>query len=48
MARFPPERSVTRGTAVTGGTALICLQPAHAEHVRPMEDEDACDDFRAG
>jgi len=26
----------------------ICLQPAHAEHARPMEDEDACDDGRAG
>ena len=25
-----------------------CVQPAHAEHARPMEDEDACDDFRAG
>lgn len=26
----------------------VCLQPAHAEHARPMEDEDACDDGRAG
>ena len=26
----------------------ICLQPDHAEHARPMEEEDACDDFRAG
>ena len=26
----------------------ICLQPTHAEHARPMEDEDACDEFRAG
>jgi len=26
----------------------VCIQPAHAEHARPMEDEDACDDFRAG
>ena len=26
----------------------ICTQPAHPEHARPMEDEDACDDFRAG
>jgi len=26
----------------------ICTQPAHAEHSRPMEDEDACDDFRSG
>ena len=24
----------------------ICLQPAHAEHARPMESEDACDEFR--
>ncbi len=24
----------------------ICLQPAHAEHARPMEAEDACDEFR--
>ena len=29
-------------------TKEICLQPAHSEHARPMEDEDACDDFRAG
>jgi hypothetical protein len=26
----------------------ICTQPAHAEHARPMEPEDACDDGRAG
>lgn len=25
-----------------------CMQPAHAEHARSMESEDACDDFRAG
>ena len=26
----------------------ICVQPAHSEHARPMENEDACDEFRAG
>ena len=26
----------------------ICLQPAHAEHARPMEDNGPCDDFREG
>ena len=26
----------------------ICLQPAHAEHARPMDEENACDDFRSG
>ena len=26
----------------------LCTQPAHAEHARPMESEDACDDGRAG
>jgi hypothetical protein len=26
----------------------ICLQPAHAEHARPMEEETACDEFREG
>ena len=26
----------------------ICTQPAHAEHARPMDDENACDDGRAG
>lgn len=26
----------------------ICTQPAHAEHARPMEEEDVCDDGRAG
>ena len=26
----------------------ICLQPDHPEHARPMDAEDACDDFRAG
>jgi hypothetical protein len=26
----------------------ICLQPAHAEHARPMERDEACDDGRAG
>jgi hypothetical protein len=26
----------------------ICLQPAHAEHARPMEKDEPCDDGRAG
>jgi hypothetical protein len=26
----------------------ICLQPDHPENARPMEDEEPCDDFRAG
>ena len=26
----------------------ICLQPAHAEHARPMENDEPCDDFRSG
>jgi hypothetical protein len=26
----------------------VCLQPAHAEHTRPMESEDVCDNGRAG
>ena len=26
----------------------ICTQPAHAEHARPMEHENACDDGRSG
>lgn len=26
----------------------ICLQPAHAEHARPMGRDEPCDDFRAG
>jgi hypothetical protein len=26
----------------------ICLQPDHAEHARPMRDEEPCDDFRGG
>ena len=26
----------------------ICLQPAHAEHARPMERNEPCDDGRAG
>ena len=26
----------------------ICTQPAHAEHSRPMDEEDVCDDFRSG
>ena len=26
----------------------ICLQPAHAEHARPMEHDEPCDDGRAG
>lgn len=26
----------------------ICLRPDHAEHARPMDAEDACDDFRGG
>ena len=26
----------------------VCLQPSHAEHTRPMESEEPCDDGRAG
>ena len=26
----------------------ICTQPSHAEHFRPMDDEEPCDDGRAG
>ena len=26
----------------------ICLHPAHAEHARPMERDEACDEFHAG
>jgi hypothetical protein len=26
----------------------ICIKPEDAEHARPMEEEDACDDGRAG
>ncbi|MCX6664754.1 MAG: hypothetical protein NT038_01650 [Euryarchaeota archaeon] len=26
----------------------ICLQPAHPEHVRSMDAEEPCDDFREG
>jgi peroxiredoxin len=26
----------------------LCTQPAHAEHTRPMNNENACDDGRAG
>ena len=26
----------------------LCTQPAHAEHARPMESEDACNDGRSG
>ena len=29
-------------------TLDICTQPAHAEHSRPMDEENACDDGRAG
>jgi len=36
------------GKPMTKTTKDICLQPAHPEHARPMEDEDACDDFRQG
>jgi hypothetical protein len=29
-------------------TANICLQPDHAEHARPMDTDEPCDDFRGG
>ncbi len=25
----------------------ICLEPTHAEHARPMEHDEPCDDFHA-
>ena len=36
------------GKPMTKMPKEICLQPAHAEHARPMEQEDACDEFREG
>ena len=29
-------------------TIDICTQPAHDEHARPMDEEDVCDEGRAG
>jgi len=26
----------------------VCTQPAHAEHARPMNSDEPCDDGRAG
>jgi len=26
----------------------ICIQPSHAEHARPMTDDEPCNDFRSG
>ena len=26
----------------------VCTQPAHAEHSRPMDHDEPCDDGRAG
>lgn len=26
----------------------ICVQPSHAEHTRPMDKEEPCDDGRSG
>jgi hypothetical protein len=26
----------------------VCTQPAHAEHARPMEHDEPCDDGRSG
>lgn len=26
----------------------VCTQPAHAEHSRPMEHEDSCNEGRSG
>ena len=26
----------------------FCIQPAHAEHARPMRHDEPCDDGRAG
>lgn len=36
------------GTMMKQIPSTLCLQPAHAEHARPLEKEDACDDGRAG
>ena len=36
------------GKVMTKVPLDICTQPAHAEHARPMDDENACDDGRAG
>ena len=46
--KIEEKTPVCCGKTMQETTKKICIQPAHAEHARPMEDEDACDDFRAG
>jgi hypothetical protein len=36
------------GEAMQKVTSNICLQSDHAEDSRPMDDEEPCDDGRAG
>jgi hypothetical protein len=36
------------GKTMKKSSVDICVQPAHAEHSRPMDAEDPCDDGRAG
>ncbi len=41
----PPECC---GETMKKVSRKICLQPAHPEHARPMQDDEPCDDFRGG
>ena len=41
----PPECC---GKKMHQKTKEICIQPAHPEHARPMEEEEPCNDFRSG
>ena len=36
------------GKPMTKLSLDVCIEPASAEHSRPMNPEDACDDGRAG
>jgi hypothetical protein len=42
------ERPECCGKPMKQITVNICLQPAHAEHARTMENDEPCDDGRAG
>ncbi|MCX6670921.1 MAG: hypothetical protein NTX92_03240 [Euryarchaeota archaeon] len=48
IVKTKKEKPSCCGKPMTKISVDICLQPDHAEHSRPMGEDEPCDDFRGG
>jgi hypothetical protein len=48
LEKFDDEIPICCGKPMRNLPLDVCVQPSDAEHARPMDDEEPCDDGRAG